>query len=177
MHATSPCSHDSWGPQGCTRPSSSPSYLCHRSGAFIGYQKLYRSYKSLESLTLAQAQDPATLYQGSVRTPLFQVHTFLPAVEWEGENHERCPLAICSVLCCLNNIQNERCGKSLIYCHSFCTVLVHFYIFTPSKYWKQIKFSKIEDPGNTANNYSCQAWVFSTCTFAKHSNWFALYTL
>lgn len=82
-----------------------------------------------------------------------------------------------SILCCLKNIHNKYCSKSLIYRSSFSPVLVHFYIFTLSKYWKQIKFSKIEEPGNTANNYSCQARVFSTCLFGARSNWFALYVL
>lgn len=45
-------------------------------------------------LTLVQVQFMAALLPLSFRTPFFQVHTFLPAAEWEGENQDRYPLAI-----------------------------------------------------------------------------------
>lgn len=59
---------------------------------------------------------------------------------------EQTPPCYFSILCCLSNIHNKHCGKSLKDCQGSSAVWVYFYIFAPSKYWKQIKSSKIEEP-------------------------------
>lgn len=126
---TSPGSYDSWGPQGCVKPSSCNTCLCHHSGAFILDQRLRRSHRSSFFKNVIDFGSTAVHSKAASNLIPYSIvsgsHFSTSCREGKRESGK---ISSCyfSILCCLNNIHSKPGGKCLIYCHSFSTVLVHF---------------------------------------------------